>query len=155
MSKKIWKKSDKRFREIGPKTAFFGHFLYSAYRPTWPNIRPNNIGRNWPNIRPNIRYRSYTMLNRVSKCATLKVQSMPLRMSKRPFLTFSFHEKLISRKMSEVKNFQKCPQRSTEKRKIHSHSNNISWKHLKLWFIIKKVNFTEFLLKNLDESKSP
>ena len=40
-------------REIGQKSAFFA---YSAFRPSWPNIRPNNFGRIWPNIRPNIRY---------------------------------------------------------------------------------------------------
>ena len=54
-------------REIASKLTFFAQNFVksavSAYRPTWPNIRPNNIGRNWPNIRPNIRYRSYTNMN--------------------------------------------------------------------------------------------
>ena len=55
--RKIWK--IEKIVKLGEKWRKFVDFWYSAYRPAWPNIRPNNIGRNWPNIRPNIRYRSY------------------------------------------------------------------------------------------------
>ena len=46
-----------KLREIAQKLPFFA---YSVYLPSWPNFRPNNIGRNWPNIR----YRSYTIYHK-------------------------------------------------------------------------------------------
>ena len=57
----IQRKSHKKFQIFAQNYVKTAEKRVSAYRPSWPNIRPNNIGRNWPNIRPIIRYRSYTI----------------------------------------------------------------------------------------------
>ena len=60
MLEKKLKNFSKKLRENSEKSSFFSkNYVKTAVfgiRPGWPNIRPNNFGRNWPNIRPNIRY---------------------------------------------------------------------------------------------------
>ena len=57
---KNWAKIGQNVSKILQKKQIFDVLLVSAYRPPWPNIQPNNIGRFWPNIWSIIRYRSYT-----------------------------------------------------------------------------------------------